>query len=143
MIVHALTTHKMIDNHPMSKVAVIPLRTSIKIYWLAIFLLSMLSIPGASAQLIQLDPPQHYERVFVQTDNFGASYLDQLEKSLPEIENDSIKLLVLNDLAYYWHTRNLERALGFAESGLLLAEPFSNDRWTGRFLITKAAVLLR
>lgn len=137
------STPKMIINHLRSLPAVIARISGVSIncFWTISFIL--LSGTSVLAQLIQLDPPQHYNRVFVDSDNFGASYLDQLEKALPEIEGDSLKLLVLNDLAYYWHTRNLEQALGFAESGLILAERFSSDQWVGRFLITKAAVLLR
>ena len=50
---------------------------------------------------------------------------------------------MLNDLAYYWHTRNLVKALEFTEKGLGLTRQTNDTLWEGRFQITKGAILLR
>ncbi|TDN86382.1 two-component sensor histidine kinase [Salegentibacter sp. 24] len=88
----------------------------------------------------KVDP---YQKVFVETDNFGFSYLEELEASLSKIQADTLKFEVLNDLAYYWHTRNLNTALKFTENGLKLSSKKSNPLWNGRFQVTQAAILLR
>jgi two-component sensor histidine kinase len=77
------------------------------------------------------------------TDNFGPSYLKILEESLPNITPDSLKYAVWNDLAYYWHTRNLNTALSHTLEGLEDAIKTRNTLWEGRFQITLGAVLLR
>jgi tetratricopeptide (TPR) repeat protein len=88
----------------------------------------------------KVDP---YQKIFVETDNFGISYLEALEASLSKIQADTLKFEVLNDLAYYWHTRNLNTALKFTENGLKLSSKKSNRLWNGRFQVTQAAILLR
>lgn len=93
--------------------------------------------------IVELKKPQSYKKVFVETDNFGPSYLDVLEQAYPKIENDSLKFSVLNDLAYYWHTRDLNKALEFTRIGLDLTRDAKNIPWEGRFQITEAAILLR
>jgi two-component sensor histidine kinase len=50
---------------------------------------------------------------------------------------------MLNDLAYYWHTRNLIVALNFTKKGLNLTKEKNNLLWEGRFQITEGAILLR
>ena len=50
---------------------------------------------------------------------------------------------MLNDLAYYWHTRNLGVALDFTQKGLQLTAGKRNTLWEGRFQITQGAILLR
>lgn len=79
----------------------------------------------------------------METDDFDSSYLQILENALDKIETDTIKFAVLNDLAYYWHTRNLTTALDFTEKGLKLTSQKNNRLWNGRFQITQAAILLR
>ncbi len=95
------------------------------------------------AQIFDKSKENPYKKVFVDTDNFGASYLSTLESALKEVENDTLYFSILNDLAYYWHTRNLNTSLAFTEKGLLLAVKKENTLWEGRFQITQAAVLLR
>ena len=110
------------------------------------FLLCLVLIGGMSAyaqEIIDLNRAEPYKKVFVDTDNFGSSYLEILEAGYPKIEEDSIKYSVLNDLAYYWHTRDLEKALKFAKIGLDLTRAKKNLLWEGRFQITEAAIFLR
>ena len=94
-------------------------------------------------EIIDLNSDNPYKKVFVDTDNFGPSYLEILEAAYPKIEEDSIKYSVLNDLAYYWHTRDLDKALNFTKIGLDLTREKKNLLWEGRFQITEAAIFLR
>jgi len=94
-------------------------------------------------QIVDFDNENPYKKVFVETDNFGASYLDILQEAVDKVDNDSIKFSMLNDLAYYWHTRNLIVALNFTKKGLKLTKEKNNLLWEGRFQITEGAILLR
>jgi two-component sensor histidine kinase len=95
------------------------------------------------AQLFDGRRKQPYKKVFVETDDFGYFYLDTLQKYYPKAKADSIKFSMLNDLAYYWHTRNLNTALDFTNQGLKLTSNKKNSLWNGRFKITQGAILLR
>ncbi|WP_297702760.1 histidine kinase dimerization/phosphoacceptor domain -containing protein [uncultured Eudoraea sp.] len=95
------------------------------------------------AQIVNFDSENSYNRVFVDTDNFGISYLDILESSYPFSKIDTIRFNILNDLAYYWHTRNLIKALNFTKEGLQLTRDKKDTLWEGRFQITEGAILLR
>jgi two-component sensor histidine kinase len=95
------------------------------------------------AQFIDFASEKPYKKVFVETDNFGSSYLDVLEDAYPKAKHDSIKFSILNDLAYYTHTRNLVRALEFTKEGLRLTKEKADMEWEGRFQITQGAILLR
>lgn len=95
------------------------------------------------AQFVDLRNENPYRKVFVETDNFDDSYLNQLEERYRKIETDTIKFSVLNDLAYYWHTRNLPKAMDFAQEGLSLTQMKKDSLWEGRFQITQGAILLR
>lgn len=97
----------------------------------------------AIGQIIDFSSEKPYKKVFVDTDNFGVSYLDTLEASYPLATSDSIKFSILNDLAYYWHTRNLNKALNFTEKALELTKTEKHILWEGRFQITQGAILLR
>ena len=88
---------------------------------------------GHGQKLIDFNREGIYTKVFVETDNFGASYLAELEKHYPQIKVDSIRFSVLNDLAYFWHTRDLDKALGFAQQGLEDAVSQESLLWEGRF----------
>ena len=94
-------------------------------------------------QIVDFNRKNPYKKVFVDTDNFGASYLDILGEAVDKVENDTIKFSMLNDLAYYWHSRNLITALNFTEKGLKLTRENNNTLWEGRFKITQGAILLR
>ncbi|MGB5607626.1 tetratricopeptide repeat protein [Eudoraea sp.] len=110
---------------------------------LVIFICSFLSPKILQAQIIDFESENSYKRVFVDTDNFGSSYLDILEKSYPLSKIDTIQFNILNDLAYYWHTRNLSKALNFTKEGLQITRKKKDTLWEGRFQITQGAILLR
>jgi two-component sensor histidine kinase len=104
---------------------------------------SILSPNLGFAQIVDFQSEKSYKRVFVDTDNFGVSYLDILEKSYPLCKVDTLQFNILNDLAYYWHTRNLVKALDFTHKGLQLTREKKDTLWEGRFQITEGAILLR
>ncbi len=105
--------------------------------------LSTLNWGTSFAQIIDLESENPYKKVFVDTDNFGPSYLKILEKAYPKIKSDTIRLSVLHDLAYYWHTRNLGTAMKFVKEGLGQSIEQHHVIWEGRFMVTQGAVLLR
>jgi two-component sensor histidine kinase len=114
--------------------------------WLSVIFFIVGSLLGSGVLMCQIRVPDienSYRKVFVETDNFGASYLQQLEDALPEFSADSIKFSAWNDLAYYWHTRNLNKALEHAKSGFAEASAKDQHLWEGRFQITLGAILLR
>ena len=105
--------------------------------------ISLLNCYPTIAQFIDLTSENAYKKVFVETDNFGISYLDQLEEAYPHVVSDSVQFSMLNDLAYYCHTRNLQIAMNFTLRGLQLTAAKKNSLWEGRFQITQGAILLR
>lgn len=107
------------------------------------FFFSVLFSSSGNGQIFDFSKPNPYKKVFVETDDFDVSYLQILEDALVKIETDTLKFNVLNDLAYYWHTRNLITALDFTEKGLRLTNEKKNSLWHGRFQITQGAILLR
>lgn len=110
------------------------------------FILSLvfLGLPcWVGAQLIDFNRPNPYQQVFVDTDNFGAEYLSRLEKALTQTTSDTLKLKILNDLGYYYHTRNQQKALDFTKEGLKLARLKERNEWEGKLQITLAGLLLR
>ncbi len=108
-----------------------------------IYIFSFLEYGIGFAQIIDFDRENPYKKVFLETDNFGISYLDILEEAYPNAKSDSLKFSILNDLAYYWHTRNLIKALEFTDEGLQLTSAKKDTLWQGRFQITQGAILLR
>ena len=108
-----------------------------------IILLSILIGQKSYGQIVDFNNENPYKRVFVETDNFGISYLEDLEDSYKKVKSDTIKYAMLNDLAYYWHTRNLTKALEYSKEGLKLTRSSKNVLWEGRFQITQGAILLR
>jgi two-component sensor histidine kinase/predicted Zn-dependent protease len=101
------------------------------------------SDPAGDSRIVDFDREPVYLKVFVDTDNFGPSYLDSLEAAYLRVDIDTIKFEILNDLAYYWHTRSLNKSLGLATDGLEMARAAGNMLWEGRFQITQGATLLR
>ena len=94
-------------------------------------------------QIITYNPEISYNKVFVDTDNFGASYLDTLAQGFRTVQSEQVRMEILNDLAYYWHTRNLSRSRDFTLQGLTRANNLGDTLWVGRFNATLGAVLLR
>jgi two-component sensor histidine kinase len=113
------------------------------IKFVPIFAFSILNWAPSFGQLIDFDSENPYKKVFVETDNFGASYLEILEEAYPKAKTDSLKFLIFNDLAYYWHTRNLVKAMKYTKEGLRMTANNSNPLWEGRFQVTQGAILLR
>ncbi|SMP15627.1 Two-component sensor histidine kinase, contains HisKA and HATPase domains [Muriicola jejuensis] len=95
------------------------------------------------SQIIDFGEENSYKQVFKQTDNFGPSYLDTLEVAYAKAPSDSLRLTILNDLSYYWHTRDLIKAYQFTQIGLGEARALDLPQWEGRFQITQGAILLR
>lgn len=105
-----------------------------------VFFLSSLTGQG---QFINLSRSKSYQQVFVETDAFDSSYLTLMEKALTAPMPDTLQLCIGNDLAYYWHTRNLDKALGLANHYFQLALSRNNMIWQGRLQVTLGAILLR
>ena len=108
-----------------------------------VYTFSLLNCSPVFSQIIDFNSENPYKKVFVATDNFGASYLGILEDAYPIVKTDSVSFSILNDLDYYWHTRNLVKAMDFAKKGLQLTSGKKDTLWEGRFQITQAAILLR
>lgn len=75
------------------------------------FILMLVVQISVSGQLISRERNLPYLRVFIDTDNFDSTCLQQLEAGWESTLPDTIRLAVGCDLAYYWHTRNLDTAL--------------------------------
>lgn len=107
------------------------------------FSLSFLNCGNTFAQIIDYNREIPYKKVFVATDNFSTSYLDTLARAFSKAKTKPVKYAILNDLAYYWHTRNLVKAMEFTQTGLQLTSAKQDSLWNGRFQITQGAILLR
>ena len=94
-------------------------------------------------KLIDHERSVPYYRIFQETDKFDASYLDELEEGYSSLKVDTLKFAALNDLAYYTHTRDLEKSLDLTRLGLKMVRNSGNPLWEGRFQITEGAILLR
>ncbi len=116
-----------------------PQRKMIKLFT-GVFLL--MAFVG-NGQLIELSRTPPYRAVFAETDAFDSSYLTTLEKAYAQHLPDTLRLAIGNDLAYYWHTRNLSKAYTLANRVLALATATKNTIWEGRLQITLGAILLR
>ncbi|PRY84741.1 tetratricopeptide repeat-containing sensor histidine kinase [Mongoliibacter ruber] len=82
-------------------------------------------------------------RYFVDTDNFGKEYLEDLEKSIEKIKTDTIRFMAINDLGYHYHTRNLQKSLEIINQGLEEVRSAENVLWEGRMQASEGAILLR
>jgi two-component system, sensor histidine kinase PdtaS len=96
-----------------------------------------------NAQVKELNGSIEYQEVFVETDAFGNEYLDVLEKVYPRISIDTLRLKIINDLGYYYHTRNLKKSLEIINKGLEQARTLENMYWEGKLQVSLGAVLLR
>lgn len=105
-----------------------------------IFLMPIVSFAQIEKQMGKIQ----YQEVFVDTDDFQSDYLDHLEHATSEIPKFTpLRLKIVNDLGYYYHTRNLKAALKYVESGLQEAIVSDQSYWQGRLLVSKGAILLR
>ncbi len=113
--------------------------------WCLLPLISLAVVTASPSfgQFIDFNRKPAYLPVFEQTDDFDTTYLTVLEKAFYQTKEDTLRLTLLNDLAYYWHTRNLDKALAFTQKGLALAAKLKNVRWEGKLQITQGAILLR
>jgi two-component sensor histidine kinase len=94
-------------------------------------------------QIFDIARPTGYQAVFSETDDFDSTYLTVLEKAFQQPMPDTIKLAIGNDLAYYWHTRNLDRALQWADTVYQLSVSSNSLVWQARLQTTIGAILLR
>ncbi|GMQ30164.1 tetratricopeptide repeat-containing sensor histidine kinase [Algoriphagus confluentis] len=95
------------------------------------------------AQVISKNGKVNYSKVFVETDDFGADYLEIIEQSLPSVEETELRLQILWDLGYYSHTRNLRKSLILINQGLEEAQKAESKIWEGRMQVAQGAILLR
>ena len=96
-----------------------------------------------NAQLVDISRVPSYRQVFVATDAFDSSYLNELENAYVQNLPDTIKLSIGNDLAYYWHTRNLGKAYALAYKVLVLASKTKNKIWECWLQITLGSIMLQ
>ncbi|SDB19951.1 Two-component sensor histidine kinase, contains HisKA and HATPase domains [Flavobacteriaceae bacterium MAR_2010_188] len=104
---------------------------------------TFLPVLQSRSQIVTHNPDTIYHKIFFDTDDFGSNYLDTLSVYYPMLTDQEIRFSMLNDLAYYWHTRNLNTALKYTEEGLRLTNFSKNNIWQGRFQITQGSILLR
>jgi signal transduction histidine kinase len=98
--------------------------------WLLLFF-SCLNL--ANAHVVEKTGFFQYREVFVEGDDCGEEYLDELAKSLNLITKDTLlRIRILNDLGDYYHTRNLNKALQLINQGLVEASRLNNRYWEGR-----------
>lgn len=109
-----------------------------------LLLLILFDFNFTSAQVVQKNGLFQYQEVFVETDDFGPEYLDVLENLLEQSTIDAVlRIQILNDLGYYYHTRNLTRALELIKQGLVEAKEINSTYWEGRLQVSQGAILLR
>ena len=109
-----------------------------------LIILFFLNSIWANAQIDERKSDSFYSAVFEETDDFGAEYLDSLALKLSLIQEDTLlRVKILNDLGYYYHTRNLNKALELINQGLEEAQKLKNTSWQGRLEVSQGAILLR
>ncbi|MBY0433811.1 MAG: tetratricopeptide repeat protein, partial [Cyclobacteriaceae bacterium] len=102
-----------------------------------------LNFTRSYSQIFSSSLPSSYQSVFTKTDAFDSSYLTTLEKVIRKPLPDTLALLIGNDLAYYWHTRDLDKALTYARKFYLQSLTTHDLIWQGRLQTTLGAILLR
>lgn len=95
------------------------------------------------AQFANNDSQFNYLRIFLDTDDFESDYLDNLEMSLEIRHPDSLRFMIINDLGYHYHTRNLQKSLEIINKGLEEVRAVDNELWEGRMQVSQGAILLR
>lgn len=95
------------------------------------------------AQFANNDSQFNYLRIFLDTDDFESDYLDNLEMSLEIRHPDSLRFMIINDLGYHYHTRNLQKSMEIITKGLEEVRAVDNELWEGRMQVSQGAILLR
>jgi two-component system, sensor histidine kinase PdtaS len=111
-----------------------------KILFLSFFFLLPFCV---QAQIVKSNGQTLYLRPFIDTDDFGEEYLEVLERSIEYTEHDSLRFMLINDLGYYYHTRNLQRSYEIINKGLEEVRAANNELWEGRMQVSQGAILLR
>ena len=96
-----------------------------------------------TAQTPNSEDHMQYARIFVDTDDFEADYLDNLEEYLNHTRIDTLRFMAINDLGYHYHTRNLQKSLKIINKGLEEVRAVDNELWEGRMQVSQGAILLR
>lgn len=84
-----------------------------------------------------------YSRIFLDTDDFDVNYLDNLEKALVYTHVDTLRFMLINDLGYHYHTRNLKKSFEILNQGLKEVRTAKHKLWEGRMQVSLGAILLR
>lgn len=111
-------------------------------YKCIVFSFALLYSGILNSQIVNLNRNPVYQRVFVDTDDFDTSYLSQLEMAIEHVSIDSVRYAMINDHAYYWHTRDIKKAKLLIDIAIKSLDKRSN-LWLGRYQITQGAILLR
>jgi len=113
-----------------------------KMKWIIVFLFFTISL-STEAQLFFSNGEVNYRQVFVESDDFGSEYLENLEKGLSKIQNETLRIKVINDLGYLTHSRNLKKSLSIINNGLEEARGIDSEYWEGKLQVSQGAILLR
>lgn len=111
-----------------------------KVFFLSLFCLVHFCV---QAQIVKSNGQTQYLKPFIETDDFGKEYLEVIEQSLENIEHDTLRFMLINDLGYYYHTRNLQRSYEIINKGLEEVRAAKNGLWEGRMQVSQGAILLR
>lgn len=111
-----------------------------KRFFILVFVLFQIQL---EAQVVSIDGKVEYSKIFEETDDFGADYLEKIEQSLPSVKETELRLQMLWDLGYYYHTRNLRKSLSVINQGLEEAQIAESKLWEGRMQVAQGAVFLR
>ncbi len=96
---------------------------------------------NATAQGLALS--SDYQQVFIDYVPSDASYLDSLSEAMMQSYDTLQKIMLLNDLAYYWHTRNLLKADSLAQLALKYSDSEAYEYQKALTQVRYAAILLR
>ncbi len=86
---------------------------------------------------------QSYDPIFSIRNPSDDSYLDSLQRLAENETNQINRLLILNDLGYYWHTQNLTKADEIIRSAIDEAEVTGTPTILAQLKTSHAAILLR
>jgi len=59
------------------------------------------------------------------------------------VKETELRLQMLWDLGYYYHTRNLRKSLSVINQGLEEARMAESELWEGRMQVAQGAIMLR